>query len=184
MPSENMPSPCDLGAMKVPRPATPIATSAFPPTSHGTGLPLMTWLVFVFVVLPCCTEAVGVGWRWGTRGGSCTSACASVQQACIQVEFLKVKDLYPSRVNFNAVKGVGVDCGQWDSRSLNFAPFRTDYSSVDWSRCHDQSGTGPGGVNSPTCAATPWSGDYYRVCPCVCPANTISLPLQPWPCPR
>jgi hypothetical protein len=108
--------PSSSGRCK-PATALPVVTSATrdrfgaagPPRvvrSHGTGLPLMTWLVFVFVVLPCCTEAVGVGWKWGNKRESCTSACTSVQQACVEGEFLKINN----NVNFDKVKGVGVDC--------------------------------------------------------------------------
>ena len=146
--------------------------------SHGMRQPLMTWLVFFFVVLPCCTEAVGVGWNWGTRGGSCTSACTSVQQACVEGEFLKINN----NVNFDKVKGVGVDCIGYGSDSDDWKPGRYDYpsgsSAYGQSYCYTQSGT------SGTCAGTPPYSSNYRVCPCLCPANTFGPDLQTWPCPR
>ena len=194
-----MPSgPCDLGAMKVPRPATPNATSALPPTgdgnlrhgregnkrdrsgvpgpsrvgrSHGTRQHLKALIVLFLVFFPCCTEAVA--WKWGAKGASCTTTCASVGQTCVQSELVKVNN----QANFDAVKGPGVVCSGYYSYSRDWAPGRWDrYSGTTY--CYYQSGTGG------TCAATP-PNSANRVCPCTCPANTISpSTLQPWPCPR
>ena len=194
--SENLPSPCDLCAMKVPRPATPIATSALPPTSHGdlrhggegnkrdrsgvagpscvgrshsTGQPLKALIVLFLVFFPCCTEAAA--WKWGAEGASCTAACASEGQTCVQSELEKVNN----QANFNAVKGPGVVCDYYEGNSYDYLPGRKDWSD-GYTECYPQSGTGG------TCTA--YSVLHSRVCPCSCPTNTISPPFQTWPCPR
>ena len=209
--SENLPSPCDLGAMKVPRPATPNATSALPPTghgdlrhggegnkrdfsgvagpsrigrSHGTRQPLKALIVFFLVFFPCCTEAVteAVGWKWGALGASCTTTCASEGQTCVQSEFLKVI----GQASFDALKGPRVVCaGGSASQSYDVNPGFWDYSGTTWKEyCKfGNQGTCDGYETSPA-----YNGLYAitRVCPCTCPANTFSSPstLQPWPCPR
>ena len=192
-----MPSPCDVGPMKVLRPATPNATSAFPPTghgdlrdgregnkrdrfgvaglsrvgrSHGTGQPLKALIVFFLVVLPCCTAA-GVGWKWSALGASCTATCP-VGQPCVEGELVKVN----KQENFDAVKGPGVVCNSYHSYSQDWAPGRYDWSSGN-TDCYPQSGTGG------TCDATPSSGSR-RVCPCPCAPNTFAPNLQPYPCSR
>ena len=137
--------------------------------SHGTGQPLKALIVFFLVFFPCCSEAVG--WKWGTIGQTCTAVCASVGQTCVQGDLVKVNN----QANFDAVKGPGVVCDWYESGASNWRPYRYDFSDGT-SNCYYRGGTGG------TCAASYYN--VYRVCPCTCPANTISLPLQPWPCPR